>query len=126
MAYLSMACSRAGCCPGVCPRRDNISIFARSCPVNGENLALVEKMGNIARRIGATPVQLAIAWICSRGEDVFPLVGARRLPRLEESSRALQLNGLDMHEFEVAIRGVAGSRYSDEHMAGLDSERMTV
>src|SRR5512142_9628 len=43
-----------------------------------KNLALVEALRAVAAEKGATPSQLAIAWVLSRGDDIIPLVGARR------------------------------------------------
>jgi aryl-alcohol dehydrogenase-like predicted oxidoreductase len=55
------------------------------------NLALVETLRSIAATKDATVAQLAIAWALSRGEDVVPLVGARRRQRLAEALGALEL-----------------------------------
>ena len=91
------------------------------------NLALVESMRAIAETKGATVAQLAIAWVRSRGEDVVPLVGARRRERLDEALGALdlELDADDLAQIEEVIpAGVAaGERYHAEQMAILDSER---
>lgn len=91
------------------------------------NLALVDALGALAARKGATPAQLAIAWVASRGDDIVPLVGARRRDRLEEALGALdlELTPDDLAEIELAVPAgaAAGSRYADFAMAELDSER---
>ncbi|MDX6554809.1 MAG: hypothetical protein QOD86_1004 [Miltoncostaeaceae bacterium] len=91
------------------------------------NLALVETLGALAARKGATTAQLAIAWVASRGDDIVPLVGARRRDRLDEALGALTLalTADDLEEIERAVPAddVAGSRYADYAMAELDSER---
>ncbi|BCW69570.1 aldo/keto reductase [Arthrobacter sp. NicSoilB8] len=91
------------------------------------NLELVERLRAIADRKGATVAQLAIAWILSRGEDIVPLVGARRRERLTESLGAagLLLSGADLAEIEAAVPAgaAAGTRYDAGQMAMLDSER---
>jgi aryl-alcohol dehydrogenase-like predicted oxidoreductase len=91
------------------------------------NLALVESMRAIAETKGATVAQLAIAWVRSQGQDVVPLVGARRRERLDEAIGALdlELDADDLAQIEEAIpAGVAaGDRYHAEQMATLDSER---
>ena len=91
------------------------------------NLELVEAVRGIAEQKGATVAQLAIAWVLSRGEDVVPLVGARRRDRLEEALEAvdLELSGDDLEGLEAAVPAgkVAGERYDDQQMAILDSER---
>jgi len=52
------------------------------------NLALVDALDGIARDIGATPGQLAIAWVLARGEDVIALPGATRVEHVDENARA--------------------------------------
>ena len=56
------------------------------------NLALVEAPARPSRGArGATVAQVAIAWVLSRGDDIVPLVGARRRDRLHEALGALDL-----------------------------------
>jgi aryl-alcohol dehydrogenase-like predicted oxidoreductase len=91
------------------------------------NLELVERLRGIADRKGATVAQLAIAWVLSRGDDIVPLVGARRRERLTESLGAadLVLSGEDLAAIEAAAPAgaAAGTRYDAGQMAWLDSER---
>ena len=91
------------------------------------NLELVERLRDIADRKGATVAQLAIAWVLSRGEDIVPLVGARRRERLAESLGAadLLLSAEDLAAIEAAVpaNAAAGTRYDAGQMAMLDSER---
>jgi aryl-alcohol dehydrogenase-like predicted oxidoreductase len=90
------------------------------------NLTLVMALEAIAREKGATPVQLAIAWVLSRGTDIIPLVGARTRRQLAESLGALNLtlskDDLARIERAVPLDKVAGSRYDAHQMAMLDSE----
>jgi len=92
-----------------------------------QNLVLVESLRAIGDAKGATVAQLAIAWVLSRGEDIVPLVGARRRDRLTEAVGALELelNSDDLAAIERAVpRGAAaGDRYHAPQMASLDSER---
>lgn len=91
------------------------------------NLRLVEALNDIAATKGCTVAQLAIAWALARGDDIVPLVGARRRDRLSEALGALQvhLTADDLAAIEhVAPAGaVAGDRYDAHQMAWLDSER---
>jgi aryl-alcohol dehydrogenase-like predicted oxidoreductase len=91
------------------------------------NLALVEVLRSVAGAKGATVAQAAIAWVLSRGEDIVPLVGARRRDRLSEALGALELDlsadDLSAIEQAVPTDAVAGTRYAAEQMAFLDSER---
>jgi aryl-alcohol dehydrogenase-like predicted oxidoreductase len=91
------------------------------------NLALVEALRGIAEARGATPAQIAIAWVLSRGEDIVPLIGARRRDRLSEALGALdvRLGKSDLEAIERAVPcgAAAGERYAPAQMAMLDSER---
>ena len=91
------------------------------------NLALVEALRKVATSKDVTVAQAAIAWVLSRGEDIVPLVGARRRERLAESLGALDvdLGADDLAAIEAAVpaAAVAGSRYDAGQMAHLDSER---
>ena len=91
------------------------------------NLALVEPLRVIAREIGATPAQVAIAWVAEQGNDIVPLVGARRRDRLAEALGALAVHLTPAHLSTLASAfppdAAAGTRYAAEQMAHLDSER---
>ena len=91
------------------------------------NLALVEALRTFARTKGATVAQVAIAWVLTRGSDIVPLVGARRLDQLTEAlqadDRALAADDLVEIERLVPLHTVAGDRYDSRGMEGLDSER---
>ena len=92
----------------------------------GQNLALVEALRAVAEAKDATVAQLAIAWVLARGEDIVPLIGARRRERLAEALDALDLKLTqdDLAEIERAIPAgaAAGDRYAAAQMAHLDSE----
>jgi aryl-alcohol dehydrogenase-like predicted oxidoreductase len=91
------------------------------------NLALVEALRKVADAKGVTVAQIAIAWVRSRGEDIIPLVGARRRTRLEEALGALNVDLApdDLNAIEQAVPegAAAGDRYDAAQMAHLDSER---
>ena len=91
------------------------------------NLVLVEALRDAAEARGATVAQAAIAWVLSRGGDVVPLVGARTREQLAEALGALDLalTPDDLAAIEAAVPpdAVAGARYPEQGMAGLDSER---
>jgi aryl-alcohol dehydrogenase-like predicted oxidoreductase len=91
------------------------------------NLALADALGAIAEEKGVTTAQLAIAWVLHRGEDIVPLVGARRRERLHEALGALDvaLDDDDLARIENAVPAdaAAGARYGEPQMAQLDSER---
>ncbi|AVZ72917.1 aldo/keto reductase [Streptomyces lunaelactis] len=91
------------------------------------NLGLVEALRKIAEQKGVSVAQIAIAWVLSRGEDIVPLVGARRRDRLTEALGALDvtLGADDLAAIEQAVPAgaAAGDRYPTAQMAHLDSER---
>jgi aryl-alcohol dehydrogenase-like predicted oxidoreductase len=91
------------------------------------NVALLTKLGEIAQKRGITVAQLAIAWVLGRGDDIVPLVGARRRNRLTEAVGALDvvLTENELKEIDkVAPEGaIAGTRYAAEQMHMLDSEK---
>ena len=91
------------------------------------NLSLVEELRPIADAKGATVAQVALAWVLSRGEDIVPLIGARRRDQLEEALGALSLDlsAEDLANVEHAVPpdAAAGDRYGAPQMADLDSER---
>jgi aryl-alcohol dehydrogenase-like predicted oxidoreductase len=91
------------------------------------NLALVEALREIAEAKEASVAQVAIAWVLSRGEDVVPLIGARRRGRLHEALGALELElgPEDLRRIDAAVPpgAAAGDRYPAAQMAHLDSER---
>ncbi|WNZ14667.1 aldo/keto reductase [Streptomyces sp. 11x1] len=90
------------------------------------NLDLVDALRKIAEQKGASVAQIAIAWVLSRGEDIVPLVGARRRDRLTEALGALEVTldaaGLAAIEGAVPADAAAGDRYPAAQMAHLDSE----
>ena len=92
-----------------------------------KNLKLVEQLAAVARLLGATPAQAAIAWVAAQGPDIVPLVGARRRDQLTESLGALgiTLSPEDLQSLARALPAeeVAGERYPPASLAHMDSER---
>jgi aryl-alcohol dehydrogenase-like predicted oxidoreductase len=108
--------------------RDGRARHPRFQPENlSRNLTLVEALRVLARDRGATVAQLAIAWVASRGEDIVPLLGAKRRDQLEEliGALALELSPDELSQIERAVPAdaVAGSRYPPAVLATLDSEQ---
>jgi aryl-alcohol dehydrogenase-like predicted oxidoreductase len=87
------------------------------------NQAMVDLLGTIAARKGATPGQVALAWLLARKPWIVPIPGTKRLGRLEENLGAadVELDTDDLAEIEEAASAiqVQGARYP-EHL-----ERMT-
>ncbi|MDM5199815.1 aldo/keto reductase [Fictibacillus enclensis] len=80
-----------------------------------KNLALVEALREIAEEKQATIAQIAVAWVLSKGEDVIPLIGARKQSQLHVSLGAVDLNLSldDLLRIEGAVPSelVAGEYY---------------
>jgi aryl-alcohol dehydrogenase-like predicted oxidoreductase len=81
------------------------------------NLALVRVVAELAKQKGATPGQIALAWMLARGEDVVPIPGTKRRRYLEENAAASEL---ELREDELArleetfpVGAAAGDRYPD-------------
>jgi aryl-alcohol dehydrogenase-like predicted oxidoreductase len=91
------------------------------------NLELVAALREVAAGLGTTVTQLAIAWVLARGNDVLPLIGARRRDQLTAALGALDLHltPADLARIEAAAPpgAIAGDRYNAAAMASLDSER---
>ncbi len=91
-----------------------------------KNLRLVDALQGIAEARGVTVAQIAIAWVAAQGDDIIPVVGARRRDRLSEALGALDLtlSGDDLERIEQAVPkgAAAGERYAAAQMAHLDSE----
>jgi len=92
-----------------------------------KNLALVEALKTIATEKGCSTAQLAIAWVAARGNDVIPLIGAKRRDQLGDAIGALDvtLSPADLARIESAMPAdaVAGDRYGAALMTHLDSEQ---
>jgi aryl-alcohol dehydrogenase-like predicted oxidoreductase len=92
-----------------------------------QNLALVERLRELATSRGLTVAQLATAWVAAQGRDIVPLVGARRRDQLAEALAAAEitLTADDLAAIEQAVPAgaAAGERYAGEQLAQLDSER---
>src|SRR5215475_1809818 len=86
------------------------------------NQALVDLLGEIAKRKKATPAQIALAWLLAQKPWIVPIPGTTKLKRLEENVGAveIELTGDDLHEIENAASQieVQGARYP-EHLEQL-------
>jgi aryl-alcohol dehydrogenase-like predicted oxidoreductase len=78
------------------------------------NLRIVDRVTDIADQIGATPAQVALAWLLAQGDDIAPIPGTRRVERLEENVGA---DAIVLSEDQLAalreLDAAAGDRYAD-------------
>ena len=88
---------------------------------------LVQALRAIAGEKSATAAQIAIAWVLAQGDDILPLIGARRRDRLAEAlgrARSRAVRGRPRRiERAVPAGAAAGDRYDARGMMLLDSER---
>jgi aryl-alcohol dehydrogenase-like predicted oxidoreductase len=90
-----------------------------------ENLRLADRVAELAEGIGATPAQVALAWVLAKGDDLVPIPGTKSPTRLEENAAAtdLKLSEAQVAELDAAVSrdAVRGSRYDDSGMAMINN-----
>jgi aryl-alcohol dehydrogenase-like predicted oxidoreductase len=78
------------------------------------NIRIVEQVDAVAASVGATPAQVALAWLLAQGDDIAPIPGTKRVEYLEENVGA---DALVLSEAQVqalsALPAAAGDRYAD-------------
>jgi aryl-alcohol dehydrogenase-like predicted oxidoreductase len=93
--------------------------FRRSNPRFAEenlaaNIRIVEQVDAVAGEIGATPAQVALAWLLAQGVDIAPIPGTKRVSRLEENVAA---DAVVLDDEQLAalgsIEAPVGDRYAD-------------
>jgi len=90
------------------------------------NLKLLPSLCSLAQNKGATPAQIALAWLLAKGAGVIPLPGSRSPSRIDENLAALQLrlNDAELAELDGAfvVGSVAGARYPEALMAAIEAD----
>jgi len=88
------------------------------------NMRAAATVREIAARHGATPGQVALAWLLHKGDDVVPIPGTKRRKYLEENVAAadLALDAADMATLDAALPpgGTAGPRYNERMLSLID------
>ena len=86
------------------------------------NLAIVDEVRAIGAEVGATPAQTALAWILSKGDDIAPIPGTRRIARVEENIAAenIDLSANQLTRLD-SLTPAAGARHDEANMASIDS-----
>jgi aryl-alcohol dehydrogenase-like predicted oxidoreductase len=89
-----------------------------------KNLDLVRHIEALARLKGATPAQIALAWVMAQGEDVVPIFGSTKRSRVEENLKALDiaLTPAELVEIDRMLPkgSTAGTRYPEQHMSAVN------
>jgi len=81
---------------------------------NMRSLKIVDAVEAVAAEAGATPAQVALAWILAQGEGIAPIPGTKRVARLEENlaADAVALTSEQLATLS-ALPAPAGDRYAD-------------
>src|SRR5580698_721991 len=86
------------------------------------NLRIVEEVEAVATEAGATPAQIALAWLLAQGDDIAPIPGTRRVARVEENTAA---DGIELSQLQIdrlnKLTPAAGDRHDDANMARIES-----
>lgn len=88
------------------------------------NQAIVDAVRVVATEHGATPAQVALAWVLARGSDILPIPGTKRRLRLEENVAAakVSLSAAEVARLDAAGANVRGKRYPDVLLGTLHSD----
>jgi aryl-alcohol dehydrogenase-like predicted oxidoreductase len=88
------------------------------------NVRAASVVGEVATRLGATPGQVALAWVLHQGPDLVPIPGTKRRRFLEENVAAadIRLTAADVARLDAALAPevIAGPRYNESRMAYID------
>ena len=77
------------------------------------NLELVQRVRQVAKQLGVTPGQVALAWLLARGEDVIPIPGTRRRSNLTDNLGAVSVTLPEEVLADLEALRPAGDRYPD-------------
>jgi aryl-alcohol dehydrogenase-like predicted oxidoreductase len=85
------------------------------------NLAAAREVEAIAAEVGATPAQVALAWLLAQGDDIVPIPGTKRVSRIEENAAAdaVELTAAQVDKL-TQVSPAAGEHHSEAQMAWLD------
>ncbi len=85
------------------------------------NLRIVDEVEAVAAEAGATPAQIALAWLLAQGDGIAPIPGTRRVARVEENTAA---DGIELSSDQLErlnnLTAAAGERHDEANMATID------
>jgi aryl-alcohol dehydrogenase-like predicted oxidoreductase len=86
-----------------------------------KNLRIVDEVESVASEVGATPAQVALAWLLAQGDDIAPIPGTKRVSRVEENTTA---DAVDLSVDQIArlndLAPAAGERHNEANMSIID------
>ena len=85
------------------------------------NLGIADEVEAIAAEVGATPAQVALAWLLAQGDDIAPIPGTKRVARVEENTAAdgLELTGEQLDKLNN-LTPAAGDHHNEQQMQMID------
>ena len=85
------------------------------------NLRIADDVAAIAKEVGATPAQVAIAWLLAQGDDIAPIPGTKRVSRVEENVAAdeIVLTAEQIEELNN-LTPPEGDHHNEEQMRMID------
>lgn len=90
----------------------------------GRNIALAERVHAVAKSLGVTPVQVALAWLLAQDEHIAPIPGTKRVKYLEENAgaAAVTLTEAQLADITSAVPAdaVSGARYTPEGLQAVN------
>ena len=85
------------------------------------NLRIVDEVQSVAPEAGATTAQIALAWLLTRGDDIAPIPGTKRVARVEENTAA---DGIELTADQIerldTLTPAAGARHNEANMVSID------
>ncbi|WP_448519433.1 aldo/keto reductase [Rhodoflexus sp.] len=79
------------------PTDQAVRLSEKSIKLNDRNRAIAQKVCDVAAEIGATPSQVALAWLRQQGDNIIPILGARRLEQIRDSLGCLRVHLSEEH-----------------------------
>ena len=85
------------------------------------NLRAVAEVEAIAAEVGATPAQVALAWVLAQGDDIVPIPGTKRVTRVEENvaADAVELSAEHLGKLD-AITPAEGGHHNEQQMRMIE------
>ena len=84
-----------------------------------QNLRIVDAVEAVAKEVGATAAQVALAWLLAQGDDIVPIPGTKRVARLEENAGAVDVRlTADQLTRLTSVQPPVGERYADMSRIG--------
>jgi aryl-alcohol dehydrogenase-like predicted oxidoreductase len=86
-----------------------------------QNLRIVDQVQAIASEVDATPAQVALAWLLAQGDDIAPIPGTKRVPRVEENTAAddLELSAEQIQRLND-LTPATGERHDEANMSTVE------